>query len=128
MSVQGFTILRRSQASLRLVCAAGLKSMTKACCPLLLARRGCQLTAFVYSPSIFTSSNASLEIEQLFDKCREKRRDHLLFLRTVLILPLRMTGYLKTSFFFQVTSLSCRTSSRGSRVSWECSSRPKART
>lgn len=46
---------------------------------------------------------------------------------TVAILPLQTTGYLKMSFLFQVTSLSCRTSSRGSRVSWECSSRPKAR-
>lgn len=128
MSVQDFTILRYNQASLRVVSAMGLKSMSKVCCLLVLACQACQLSAFVYSPSIFTSSNASLEIEQLFDECGEKWWNHVRFLRTVLILPLQATGYLKMAFFFQVTSLSCRTSSRGSKVSWESSSHPKART
>lgn len=49
------------------------------------------------------------------------------WLRMVLTVALKATAYVKVAFFLQVTSLSCRTSSKGSRASWECSSLPKAR-
>lgn len=66
-----------------------LKSMRKVWCPLVLALQGSQLPAVVYSPVMFTSSNASLYLEWPFDEHREKWCHHLLCLKTVFLLPLQ---------------------------------------